>query len=562
MRKRNRVLLAPLWPVLLTASCAFPGRLLRGYAEGHPVRLSEALAENAALDNPVIAGMARFLFDDMGSLNTDGLTTYTLPWKVVATSMVLRGHETDGLPISPTTLYGILASYGFIAPSEIANWTGRRPAATGPVGLLRATASRGFPRVELEVASLGCAACHAGLLYDADGRPTQTMWLGAPNTSLNTEAYVTAVFAGLRHIQGREDRFWEALATLFPETSQAERNTIRKHVLPPIRDLFENDWRDRESAVPYSNGSAGLTNGVASVKNMLGLLDDDARATEVAFTSIPFIGDRVLRTSLLYDGTYGVPGRPRFSPMDLSGVSEMHLDAVADIVTFFVVPTLGIPADRARNAYSRVRQVVDFIATLRPPPFPGPIDTLLALEGERIYGTHCAECHGEFSPGLKSVTLVAFPNQLVPQERIRTDPHRWQLATVELAEAVASSDYRRYITVQTTGGYVAMPLSGLWISAPYLHNGSVPTLWHLMHPEQRPERFMVGGHMLDYDRVGIAGQIDETGLYDYPARYTPWSSAALYDTREPGKSRFGHEAEFAPLTEAQKRALLEYLKVL
>jgi len=110
------------------------------------------------------------------------------------------------------------------------------------------------------------------------------------------------------------------------------------------------------------------------------------------------------------------------------------------------------------------------------------------------------------------------------------------------------------------GGYIAPDLSGVWATAPYLHNGSVPTLWHLLRAEQRPERFYTGGHMLEYEPMGIAGSLGHDGVYRYPEGYEPWSRPALYDPREVGRSNAGHE--FRRLTEAQKDALLEYLKVL
>ena len=105
-------------------------------------------------------------------------------------------------------------------------------------------------------------------------------------------------------------------------------------------------------------------------------------------------------------------------------------------------------------------------------------------------------------------------------------------------------------------------LSGLWATAPYLHNGSVPTLWHLMTPESRPARFQVGGHALDFGLMGIAGAADAEGTYRYPAGSAPWSVPEVYDTRQPGMGNGGHEESFSDLAEAEKRALIEYLKTL
>ena len=108
---------------------------------------------------------------------------------------------------------------------------------------------------------------------------------------------------------------------------------------------------------------------------------------------------------------------------------------------------------------------------------------------------------------------------------------------------------------------MAQPLTGLWSSAPYLHNGSVPTLWHLMHPDERPAAFDVGGHALDLMRVGIAGETQD-GAWATPAGYTPWAKPVRIDTSVPGLLATGHEQPFDTMSEPDKAALLEYLKLL
>lgn len=92
-----------------------------------------------------------------------------------------------------------------------------------------------------------------------------------------------------------------------------------------------------------------------------------------------------------------------------------------------------------------------------------------------------------------------------------------------------------------------------------MHNGSVPTLAQFLLLEPRSERFLVGGHRLDFKAVGIAGQ-DRGGVRVYPDGYTPWSQPAVYDTRMPGRSNRGHEAQVEGLTVAERRDLIEYLK--
>lgn len=94
--------------------------------------------------------------------------------------------------------------------------------------------------------------------------------------------------------------------------------------------------------------------------------------------------------------------------------------------------------------------------------------------------------------------------------------------------------------------YKGGPLNGIWATAPYLHNGSVPTLADLLKPaDQRPKTFWVGNRELDADNVGF---VSSSGRF-------------LFDTAKSGNSNAGHEFG-ARLPEADKTALLQYLKTL
>jgi len=101
------------------------------------------------------------------------------------------------------------------------------------------------------------------------------------------------------------------------------------------------------------------------------------------------------------------------------------------------------------------------------------------------------------------------------------------------------------------GGYVARPLVGLWLLGPYLHNGSVPTLWDLLAPqEQRPGIFFRGYDVLDLDRVGFASTGAEAAANGF-----------RFDTSLRGNGNNGH-VYGSDLGEQDRRALLEYLKTL
>ncbi len=83
-----------------------------------------------------------------------------------------------------------------------------------------------------------------------------------------------------------------------------------------------------------------------------------------------------------------------------------------------------------------------------------------------------------------------------------------------------------------------------------------------MPPSERPAKFAVGGHRLDFAKVGIDGETDAKGTYKYAPDYEPWARPSIYDTSGLGFSNKGHERYFQDLGEEQKRDLLEYLKLL
>lgn len=546
--------------VLVTSLCACSWGVFRGYASGQPDALAASLPARSAASS----GMVHFALDDLGAMNTDALETHSLPWKVAVAALLLdRRARGEQVPLEPSRVLPVLQEFGFLVPDTILNWRDAPyPSPPGaPLGLLRGTVRRGFPKVEMEVASLGCASCHGGVTYDATGHPRKAVWLGLPNTSLNLGGYTEALYRALSRAAADPDAVIAALDTLYPDLAPDERSTLEGHVIPGIAREVPELGRRFGSLTPFHPGGPGTPNAVGSLKRMLGMLEE-GRDDELSLAQIPDLGDRVLRTSLTVDGVYHVPGRPRFAPMTREDVTDEHLDGLARIVAFFTVPAMGARPHRIEPEDGAVRDIVEFLRYYRPPPFPGAVDTVLARRGRSVYHSACAGCHGRYSAGVSEPRLVSFPNRLIPGAEIGTDSVRWAAARPEILRELERLDYARHLGAAPTRGYVAPPLTGLWATAPYLHNASVPTLWHLMHPSERPERFQVGGHRLDFERVGVDGRARPDGSYRFPEDYDPWASPVLYDTRVPGQSNRGHEVEFESLTEAQKRALTEYLKLL
>lgn len=100
--------------------------------------------------------------------------------------------------------------------------------------------------------------------------------------------------------------------------------------------------------------------------------------------------------------------------------------------------------------------------------------------------------------------------------------------------------------------YKARPLNGIWATAPYLHNGSVPSLYDLLLPEEeRPKKFVVGRLAFDATKVGFSSEIHKE------TKYNPF----IFDTTLSGNGNGGHEYG-TNLSHSDKMALVEYMKSL
>ena len=113
------------------------------------------------------------------------------------------------------------------------------------------------------------------------------------------------------------------------------------------------------------------------------------------------------------------------------------------------------------------------------------------------------------------------------------------------------TEFEHQLAPQTADGpvYKARPLNGIWAAAPYLHNGSVPTLWDMLQtPENRPATFHIGSH--EFDPVKVGYLTTEVG-----------AKGGLFDTALYGNNNSGHLFG-TQLTDDEKWSLIEYLKTL
>lgn len=205
----------------------------------------------------------------------------------------------------------------------------------------------------------------------------------------------------------------------------------------------------------------------------------------------------------------------------------------------------------AREVDSRINDVLAYIYSLRPPKFPGPISQQLATKGEKIFIKNCSKCHGSY--GEKE----EYPNLLIPASIIKTD------------SALYSSNYQnpQFVNwfnnswfaqgdhparLEPYKGYIAPPLDGIWSTAPYLHNGSVPTLEGVLDSRKRPTFWS-----RDFSRPEY--------LYDVPGwKHTVHQApegTGIYNTNLKGYGNYGHYFG-DKLSDGERKAVIEYLKTL
>jgi cytochrome c2 len=193
-----------------------------------------------------------------------------------------------------------------------------------------------------------------------------------------------------------------------------------------------------------------------------------------------------------------------------------------------------------------------WLLTKEAPKYPYPIDQAKAAHGAGLYKKYCAACHGAGPRDFSG----AYVGKVTPIEEIGTDRHRLDSYSYELAvnQSTLYAGYPwRFTHFRKTFGYANMPLDGIWLRAPYLHNGSVPTLRDLLEQSpQRPKVFYRGYDVYDPVKVGFRTDVAEEGARKY----------FKYDTAVPGNGNTGHEGERfgTELSAAEKETLVEFLK--
>ncbi len=206
---------------------------------------------------------------------------------------------------------------------------------------------------------------------------------------------------------------------------------------------------------------------------------------------------------------------------------------------------LGAAPKSNEDFLAQIDWMLDYLKAARAPKYPFPIDNALAEQGKAVFDASCANCHASERTG----TVV--PVEEVGTSRDRMDTWN-EKAAAEANQVVEEMGIEREgLVEEPLRGYVAAFLDGIWLRAPYLHNGSVPTLNDLLKPAaERPVTFWRGYNLYDPMQVGYVTAGEEAEYH-----------GSLHDTRRKGGGNQGHEYGTA-LPAEDKQALVEYLKTL
>lgn len=226
--------------------------------------------------------------------------------------------------------------------------------------------------------------------------------------------------------------------------------------------------------------------------------------------------------------------------------------------------TDSVDALEAIDAYAP--DVAAYIKSLVPPAWPFDVDVERVASGRDLFVENCGACHGSYAvdeSGERIRDRDTYPNLLVAVDVVGTDPTLVEQAFSDAGKAYFAwfnrSWYGQMGTATPGPGYVAPPLDGVWATAPFLHNGSVPTMRHLLDSESRPVRW---SHMArDASDLDAFDQTDLGWRLASDERLDDLAAELVYDTTREGHANTGHR--FGDhLNDAERSAVIEYLKSL
>ena len=388
-----------------------------------------------------------------------------------------------------------------------------------PVGFTKKTI--GFPRV-----ANTCAVCHTAT-YRSSPDATPVFISAGNGHTTNVEAFFRYLVDCARDTRFNADNLMREI-NLVTELSWFDRLSYRFLIIPITKKrLLEREaqfkWIYRTDFPDWGRGR-----------------DDAMNLTKYFMIKVPM------------DDTFGPTDMPSIwnlqkykhdKNMRMNWAGDSH-DARSVIIDS-ALGLLGAPPHDKREFLAQIDWLYDYLTKKPAPKYPFPIDKARAAEGEVVFDRTCASCHASEQTGTR-----------IPLAEVGTEKDR--LASWNKKAAIEANRIVKQMGIDRPGlveedlnGYVVAFLDGIWLRAPYLHNGSVPTLRDLLTPpDQRTKVFWRGYDVYDPVNVGFVTQGAEAERV-----------GTKHDASQRGGRNMGHVFG-TNLSAADKDALIEYLKTL
>ncbi len=369
----------------------------------------------------------------------------------------------------------------------------------------------------VELLGLNCAACHVSE-YRVDRNSQPTIVMGMPAHQLDLQGFFRFLFSCV------SDSRFNAKTVLQEMRNQAPVGPLDAYVYRQGIERFRVAVLEQKEKLTYWDDFPQSGPGRIDTFGPYKALFFDMPAGEVIGTSdFPSLWNQRIRRGmqLHWDGNNVDVNERNISAAIGAGATEYSLD------------------------HDSLARIAEWIDEFQPPQYPRPVDLSLAKEGGNLFVAHCANCHATEGDKTGGVTNI---------ETLKTDANRLNSFSPELVRSMNTLGKGRsweFKSFSKTNGYANGPLDGIWLRAPYLHNGSVPTLWHLLNPGERPAVFYRGSNLMDWNKVGFV----------WDERQEDEKLYSVFNTSLPGNGNSGHEYG-SELSHAEKQALIEYLKTL
>ena len=380
-----------------------------------------------------------------------------------------------------------------------------------PIGFTKMTI--GFPRV-----AVNCAVCHTTTVRTTP-QDKPMVFLGGPSSRFMPQAYLRFLFACASDPRFNPDNVLKEIDRVY-KLSWLERALYRYFIIPQTKQsLIKQQTQDYTWMNSRPDWGPGRTDMNPFQLIVMKLPDNHT----IGSTDMMAIWNQRAHEGFLRhsDGLNSTLIEPVLSAALAAGATPDSLDVEG------------------------LKRVDQWLLDLPPAKYPFSVDQNLAAHGSEIYERDCASCHA--FGGAKT-------GKIVPIEELQTDRHRmdhWPQSAADAFNKYAEKYPWGFHNFRSSNGYVALALDGVWARAPYLHNGSVPTLADLLAAvDQRPKLFWRGYDVYDQTRVGFVSSGPEAE-----------ASGFRYDTNVIGNSNQGH-LWGTDLSPDDKRALIEFLKTL